>query len=145
MTSNLGSDLILEADTEDESQKKMLMQNLDTLLKKSFRPEFLNRIDEIVMFNKLGIENIKDIVIKQLDSLQKRVESDRITLEYDQSALDLITKKGYDPNFGARPVKRAVQDLVSNSLSMAILEGTVLPGSTLVAKAKNDSIEWVKK
>ena len=145
MTSNLGSDLILEADTEDESQKKILMQNLDTLLKKSFRPEFLNRIDEIVMFNKLGIENIKDIVIKQLDSLQKRVESDRITLEYDQSALDLITKKGYDPNFGARPVKRAIQDLVSNSLSMAILEGTVLPGSTLVAKAKNDSIEWVKK
>ena len=121
MTSNIGSDLILDADTD----LKMIDagKQIAVLLQKQFRPEFLNRIDETVMFQKLGKECIGGIVKIQLDRVCKRLEDRRIKINFDQKAVDFLCEKGYDPAFGARPVKRAVQTWVENPLSKELLAG----------------------
>ena len=121
MTSNLGSDLILDADT----QEKLVAARpaVDVLLKQTFRPEFLNRIDEIVMFGRLSKDCIGGIVRNQLERVKARLSDRRITLEFDQSAIDFLSDVGYDPAFGARPVKRAVQTYVENPLAKEILGG----------------------
>ena len=131
MTSNLGSDLILEAKTPEE--KKALGVKLDALLKQTFRPEFLNRIDETVMFNSLGQDNIRGIVRIQLERVAARLSERRITLKFDDSAVDFIAEKGFDPAFGARPVKRAIQNYVENSLARELLEGKFPEGSDITA------------
>lgn len=121
MTSNIGSDLILDADTDlkmTEAGKQIAV-----LLQKQFRPEFLNRIDETVMFQKLGKECIGGIVKIQLERVCKRLEDRRIKINFDQKAVDFLCEKGYDPAFGARPVKRAVQTWVENPLSKELLAG----------------------
>ncbi|MEE1182846.1 MAG: ATP-dependent chaperone ClpB, partial [Treponema sp.] len=139
MTSNLGSDLILDAapGTEKELEKK-----IDGLLKNCFRPEFLNRIDEIVMFNRLGKEHIASIVKIQLERVAKRLADRRISIVFDQSALDFIAEKGYDPNFGARPVKRAVQTWVENPLSKLILEGRFAEGAEIKVSAGSGQLNF---
>ncbi len=121
MTSNIGSDLILDADTD----LKMIEagKQISVLLQKQFRPEFLNRIDETVMFQKLGKECIGGIVKIQLERVSKRLEDRRIKINFDQKAVDFLCEKGYDPAFGARPVKRAVQTWVENPLSKELLAG----------------------
>ncbi|WP_296685536.1 ATP-dependent chaperone ClpB [Treponema sp. UBA3813] len=121
MTSNLGSDLILDADT----QEKLVAARpaVDVLLKQTFRPEFLNRIDEIVMFGRLSKDCIGGIVRNQLERVKARLADRRITLKFDQSAIDFLSDVGYDPAFGARPVKRAVQTYVENPLAKEILGG----------------------
>ena len=126
MTSNLGSDLILES---VPGQEKQLGEKLDALLKSHFRPEFLNRIDETVMFSRLGKEHVEKIAALQLDRVAKRLEDRRMTIEFDDSVLSFIAEKGYDPGFGARPVKRAVQTWVENPLSKQLLEGKFGEGS----------------
>lgn len=126
MTSNLGSDLILES---VPGQEKQLGEKLDALLKSHFRPEFLNRIDETVMFSRLGKEHVEKIAALQLDRVAKRLADRRMTIEFDDSALSFIAEKGYDPGFGARPVKRAVQTWVENPLSKQLLEGKFGEGS----------------
>ncbi|MCR5081820.1 MAG: ATP-dependent chaperone ClpB [Treponema sp.] len=136
MTSNLGSDLILEAAGNADSVK----DKIDTLLKQTFRPEFLNRIDETVMFNKLGKENISGIVTLQLERVKQRLEHKRITLDFTPAALDFICEKGYDPAFGARPVKRAVQNYVENALSRLLLEGKFSEDSRITADVKNGEL-----
>ncbi len=123
MTSNLGSDLILEANQNGNADKNKLKEELDALLKTKFRPEFLNRIDEIVMFNSLSFDNVKDIVLLQLNKVQKRLEDHKLKIDFSEDALAFISKEGYDPSFGARPVKRAIQNLVENPLSKLMLEG----------------------
>ncbi len=123
MTSNLGSDLILEANQNGNGDKNKLKEELDALLKTKFRPEFLNRIDEIVMFNSLSFDNVKDIVLLQLNKVQKRLEDHKLKIDFSEDALAFISKEGYDPSFGARPVKRAIQNLVENPLSKLMLEG----------------------
>ncbi len=123
MTSNLGSDLILDASQNPDEDKEKLQKNIDLLLKTKFRPEFLNRIDEIVMFNSLQFENIKDIVLLQLKRVEKRLEDRKLTIEFSKDAVDFIADEGYDPSFGARPVKRAIQTLVENPVSKLILDG----------------------
>lgn len=139
MTSNLGSDLILDAapGTEPELEKK-----IDGLLKNCFRPEFLNRIDEIVMFNKLGKEHIEGIVKIQLERVAKRLEDRRMSITFDQSALAFIAEKGYDPNFGARPVKRAVQTWVENPLSKLILEGRFAEGAEIKVSTGSSQLNF---
>jgi len=123
MTSNLGSDLILDAQANGNADNEALKASLDVLLKKTFRPEFLNRIDETVMFNTLGKEHVKDIVRLQLERVKARLLDRRIYLTFTEDALDLISQEGYDPSFGARPVKRAIQNLVENPLAKEILMG----------------------
>ena len=121
MTSNLGSDLILEAQSEKEEAG--VKEKISALLKQTFRPEFLNRIDEIVMFNKLDKSNIRHIVSLQLERVASRLKDRRITLTFDDSALDFLSEQGYEPLFGARPVKRAIQTYVENPLAKEVLAG----------------------
>jgi len=138
MTSNLGSELILEAASNDESDA--VKEQIDALLKKHFKPEFLNRIDEIVMFNRLGKEHIKDIVHIQIDRVAKRLEDRRITLKADDSLLDFIADVGYDPAFGARPVKRAIQNYIENPLAKKLLAGSFGENAVITATVSDGSV-----
>ena len=133
MTSNLGSDLILDADTPEKMTAAR--PAVDALLKKTFRPEFLNRIDEIVMFSRLSKDCIGGIVKNQLERVKSRLSDRRITLDFDQSAIDFLSDVGYDPAFGARPVKRAVQTYVENPLAKEILSGRFGEDSKIAVKA----------
>jgi len=133
MTSNLGSDLILDADTPEKMTA--VRPAVDALLKKTFRPEFLNRIDEIVMFSRLSKDCIGGIVKNQLERVKSRLSDRRITLDFDQSAIDFLSDVGYDPSFGARPVKRAVQTYVENPLAKEILSGRFGEDSKIAVKA----------
>ena len=138
MTSNLGSDLILDADSDD--RLAAVRPAVDALLRQTFRPEFLNRIDEIVMFARLGRDCIAGIVRSQLERVKERLAARRISLDFDQSAEDFLCEKGYDPAFGARPVKRAVQAYVENPLAKEILAGRVGDGATVRVSAVADGL-----
>ena len=140
MTSNLGSDLILEADSKEKESS--VKEEISELLKKTFRPEFLNRIDEIVMFNKLDFTNIKGIVSKELKRVSDRLSDRRMSINFEDSALDFISKQGYDPSFGARPVKRAIQNYVENPLSLALLEGKFTEGSTIKVSSDGNKLNF---
>ena len=148
MTSNLGSELILdeeEAGTASGKESGMAVsqetrQKIDQLLKQHFRPEFLNRIDETVMFQKLGKDCIGGIVRIQLERVAKRLEDRRISIAFDDSAVDFLCEKGYDPAFGARPVKRAVQTWVENPLSKELLKGRFPEGSCIKARAGQEGL-----
>lgn len=142
MTSNLGSDLILEADTKEKQAG--LRDQLNVLLRKTFRPEFLNRIDEIVMFQQLGKEHIASIIKLQLQRVQARLSDRKITLDFDQSAMDFLCEKGYDPTMGARPVKRAIQNYVENTLARELLAGSVLEGETIKVRSEGGKLIFTK-
>lgn len=143
MTSNLGSDLILEAANNSEAQKS-LKDQIQLLLRKTFRPEFLNRIDETVMFQQLDKSCIDSIIKLQLERVQSRLADRKITLNFDQSALDFLGQVGYDPAMGARPVKRAIQTYVENSLAKELLAGNILEGSQVKVSAKNGQLLFEK-
>ncbi len=135
MTSNLGSDLILDAAEKGETGDSV-KDKINVLLRQTFRPEFLNRIDEIVMFQQLGKEHIASIIKLQLERVQSRLADRKITLDFDQSAMDFLCEKGYDPTMGARPVKRAIQTYVENTLARELLAGNVRDGD--IIKIKSD-------
>ncbi|MFP3041537.1 ATP-dependent chaperone ClpB [Treponema primitia] len=133
MTSNLGSDLILEAKSPDD-----IKDGLMELLKQSFRPEFLNRIDETVIFNRLGKEEISKIVDIQLKRLMKRLLDRKITLTVTDGARRLLAERGYDPLFGARPLKRTIQSDLENPLAKGIIAGKIKDGETVLADRAPD-------
>ncbi len=134
MTSNLGSREIQDRnDLVDTSAKDMVLG----VLKGHFRPEFLNRIDDIVVFEQLGKDDLAKIVDVQLRRLHKLLSDKGLTIELDDSARDLLLSEGYDPNFGARPLKRAIQTLIQNPLAVRILEGEVLNGQTIKVSAED--------
>ena len=142
MTSNLGSDLILDAaeNSSDESEEvsKDVCEKINELLRVHFRPEFLNRIDEIVMFRKLGKDCIEGIVKIQLNRVASRLMDKRLSIDFDKSAVDFLCEKGYDPAFGARPVKRAIQNWVENPLSKELLQGKFCEGAKIKVSADNE-------
>ena len=145
MTSNLGSDLILEdsenaPENADSSISPETKEKISALLKSNFRPEFLNRIDEIVMFRRLSKDCIGGIVSLQISRVEKRLKEKRIFLDFDKSALDFLSEKGYDSAFGARPVKRAIQTWVENPLSKELLSGRFVEGSRIKATSDGKSI-----
>ncbi len=142
MTSNLGSDLILEADTAEK--QAALKDQLNGMLRQTFRPEFLNRIDEIVMFQQLGKEHIASIIKLQLERVQARLADRKITLDFDQSAMDFLCEKGYDPTMGARPVKRAIQNYVENTLARELLAGNVSDGDKIKIRNENGKLIFTK-
>lgn len=134
MTSNLGSSEIQEMIGESrESVKNAVM----TKVREHFRPEFINRIDEIVIFNSLGSEAIRRIAAIQLKSLQARVAAQDVTLEVTDEAMAELAEVGFDPHYGARPLKRAIQDHIENRLAMVMLEGSAGPGDTIRVGAKD--------
>jgi len=125
MTSNVGSTAIFELSTKDpERARKEAME----ALRASFRPEFINRIDEIVIFNPLGKEQLKGIVALLLKNVEKLLAERQITLELTPAAQELLLSEGYDPAYGARPLRRTIQRLIQDPLALQILQGTVLPG-----------------
>lgn len=129
MTSNLGSELLQEA-LEDESSNfettwDKAQREVLELLKKTIRPEFLNRIDEIVVFKPLKIEEVRQIVVLQLERLTTQLSQKHIDITFTPKAIDYLAEKGYDPLLGARPVKRAIQKLVINQLSIELIKGTI--------------------
>ncbi|MBO5237065.1 MAG: ATP-dependent chaperone ClpB [Spirochaetaceae bacterium] len=138
MTSNLGSDLILEADTTEKLDA--IKPQLETILKSTFRPEFLNRIDETITFRRLDKTCIQDIVKNQLQRVATRLEEKRLKLEVSQDALDFLSQVGYDPLFGARPVKRAIQTYLENPLAKEILQGKYSDGSKIYVGTKDDHL-----
>ena len=144
MTSNMGSQIIQETfekypnDTEraiDESRDEVLQ-----LLKETVRPEFLNRIDDIIMFTPLNAKNIRSIVKLQLQSLFRMVAKEGILLDATDEAIDYLAQKGFDPQFGARPVKRTIQKEVLNKLSKEILSGTVQRDAVILLDAFDNQL-----
>jgi ATP-dependent Clp protease ATP-binding subunit ClpB len=129
MTSNIGSQYFAERTGTAESIRRAVMEEL----RRHFRPEFLNRVDEIIVFHTLEIEHIKQIVDLQLQRVYKRLAEQKITLTLTPAARELVAKEGYDPVFGARPLKRVIQRLVLDSLSMEILAGRFKEGDQIRA------------
>jgi len=126
MTSNVGSTAIFELSNKDpERARKEAME----ALRASFRPEFINRIDEIVIFNALGKDQLAKIVVLLLKSVEKLLAERQITLELTPTAQELLLREGYDPAYGARPLRRTIQRLIQDPLALQILQGTVLPGA----------------
>ena len=125
MTSNVGSVAIFELASKDpERARKQAME----ALRAAFRPEFINRIDEIIIFNPLGKEQLASIVTLLLKSVEKLLAERQITLELTPAAQELLLREGYDPAYGARPLRRTIQRMIQDPLALQILEGKILPG-----------------
>jgi ATP-dependent Clp protease ATP-binding subunit ClpB len=131
MTSNIGSHLIAEmAPDADESERERIRNEVLGVLRQNFRPEFLNRVDDIIVFSRLDRQQLRRIVSLQIDELRARLAQRSITLEVEDSALDLLAVEGYDPTYGARPLRRVIQRRLQDPLALAILEGTLRDGDT---------------
>src|SRR5205085_1879526 len=117
------------------------------LLKAKFRPEFLNRIDETVVFHALEPAHLRKIVDLQIETLRKRLADRRLSLEVSNDALDLLAKEGFDPQFGARPLKRLIQRKVQNPLAVMLLEGRFADGDTVTVRVakKTGELDFGKK
>jgi len=137
MTSNVGSEWISELGAKNDVEMKRRMMEA---LRATFKPEFLNRIDEIVIFNSLGSEEIKKIVDIQIGLLSKRLEAKKITLELTDKAKEFLANSGFDPVYGARPLKRAIQHLIQDPLAMKILEGSVKEGDNVRIDVKDGQV-----
>jgi ATP-dependent Clp protease ATP-binding subunit ClpB len=148
MTSNIGSPIIQEyynagkLGPKDHAEMERLVR---TELSSHFRPEFLNRVDDIIIFHSLDEKQLAHIVDIQLERLEKRLAQQQLTLELDRGAKALIAKEGYDPQFGARPLKRTIQDLVLDPLATKLLLGEFKPGDRIKATAHDGELEFEKK
>jgi ATP-dependent Clp protease ATP-binding subunit ClpB len=148
MTSNIGSPVIQEfysaskLNPKDHAQMEKLVQ---TELKTHFRPEFLNRVDDIIIFHSLDESQISRIVDIQLERLGKRLAQQNLTLDVDKSAKALLAKEGYDPQFGARPLKRAIQEHLLDPLATKLLEGEFKPGERIKVSASDGELAFLKK
>ena len=151
MTSNLGSHLIQEElQHMDEGNRDEIMGDLRVklfdMLRKTIRPEFLNRIDEIILFKPLTMSEIKRIVALQLKHVQAMLSAKNITLEFSDDVKEWMAKMGYDPAFGARPLKRVIQKYIVNKLSEKLLEGAIVEGDSVqVVLGKRGLVEFVTK
>ncbi len=140
MTSNLGSAIIQEFATENyDTMKKAVME----VVTQNFRPEFINRVDEMVVFHVLQEKQIREIAAIQIARIQKRLKEKDYTLELSTEVLEYLAQLGYDPVYGARPLKRVLQHYLENPLAQSILQGKFLPGATIKAEKKGDRIEFV--
>jgi ATP-dependent Clp protease ATP-binding subunit ClpB len=140
MTSNLGSEIIQEYAGEKNYQK--MKSAVMEVVQKSFRPEFINRIDDIVVFHPLGTQQIRAIVDIQLIYLRKRLAERNMDLTLDDAARDLLGEAGFDPVYGARPLKRAIQQQVENPLAERILKGEFGPGDRVRVGARDGKLAF---
>lgn len=139
MTSNIGSQHIQQMGTQDyEAVKEVVMEDV----KEHFRPEMINRIDEVVVFHGLDQANIRSIAKIQLKGLEKRLEKQNLRLTVSDAALDIIAKAGFDPIYGARPLKRAIQSEIENPLAKALLAGNYAPESEIRVEADGDRLKF---
>ncbi|MCB1113700.1 MAG: ATP-dependent chaperone ClpB [Chlamydiia bacterium] len=147
MTSNLGSQVLLEKLEGKKAvlTKELILDLLDPILKQHFRPEFLNRLDDILPFLPLKAEDMSKIVDIQLEHVRRRMLDREIHLTWDDKLVDYLAKEGYDPIFGARPLKRLIQEVVLNPLSKQILEGKIVTGEHIELTWKKDHLDVKKK
>jgi ATP-dependent Clp protease ATP-binding subunit ClpB len=138
MTSNLGSQYILDVAEVDEEVERRVRE----VLRSHFRPEFLNRIDEIVVFHALKREQLKEIIDIQLERLRKLLADRRITIELTDAAKELLINEGYDPAFGARPLKRVIQHRIADPLALEILQGKIQDGDHVLVDAIGDRLTF---
>jgi len=138
MTSNLGSREMQAAEGDEKQAREAVVQ----VLRDYFKPEFLNRIDDIVVFRQLSREHIAEIIDVQLGKLRQMLEERGITLELDDSARELLIKEGYDPVYGARPLKRAIQTQLQNPLAVSLLSGEIAAGQTVRVSADNGEMKF---
>jgi len=136
MTSNLGSREIQSVSDDEKQVREAVTQ----VLQEHFKPEFLNRIDDIVIFHRLSREQISQIIDVQLERLRQMLHERNIAILLDDSAKELLSREGYDPSFGARPLKRAIQTLIQNPMAMRLLRGEIQPGQTVTVSARNDEM-----
>jgi ATP-dependent Clp protease ATP-binding subunit ClpB len=148
MTSNLGSPIIQEYFLDgrtDKASHQAMEDKVMAELKRHFRPEFLNRVDDVIIFQSLDEEELAHIVEIQINRLEKRLAQQNLTLDVDTAAKKLLAREGYDPQFGARPLKRAIQDQLLNPLSMRLLEGEFKPGDKIKVTTKDDELVFARK
>jgi ATP-dependent Clp protease ATP-binding subunit ClpB len=138
MTSNLGSREIQAAEGDESQVREAVLMELQI----SFKPEFLNRIDDIVIFHQLSREQITQIIDVQLEKLRSMLREREVTLVLDDSAKKLLATAGYDPNYGARPLKRAIQTMLQNPLAVKLLRGEITPGQTIRVSAEGNGMTF---
>jgi ATP-dependent Clp protease ATP-binding subunit ClpC len=141
MTSNLGSERIQAHARRNESFEE-LKEDMNQILRRTLRPEFLNRIDEIIVFRALAKEQIADIARLLLERTKRRLEAQEIEVEFTEAALELLTEEGFDPEFGARPLRRTIQRRVDNDLSRMVLDGSLEPGDKVVVDAGDGGLTF---
>ncbi len=144
MTSNLGSDLIMKMAENQESDENIKNQ-IEEILHQQFKPEFLNRIDETIIFHSLSKEDMSGIIDIQLKRLKERLQTKKISLTITDNTKNYLVDSGYNPLFGARPLKRAIQRHLEDPLAMELLEGNFPEGSSIEATVNNDNITFVLK
>ena len=138
MTSNLGSREIQSVQDDEKQVREAVLQEL----RLHFKPEFLNRIDDIVIFHQLSREQVGKIIDVQLERLRAMLAERNVTLVLDDSAKQLLMREGYDPTYGARPLKRAIQSYIQNPLAVKLLQGEIQPGQTVRVSANGDQMEF---
>jgi len=153
MTSNIGSELIqeiaqlgftliTEGSSSDVAHKQeVIRERITGALRERFKPEFLNRVDEIIIFNALTPEDLAKIVDLQIEKVQTRTGVKNVTLKVTQAAKKLLAVKGYDPNYGARPLARIIQQLILDPLAKEIIDGKIKGGDIVTIDAKDESIK----
>ncbi|MEZ2372424.1 ATP-dependent chaperone ClpB [Arthrobacter sp. RCC_34] len=134
LTSNLGSQFLVDPNLDDQTKKTAVME----VVRSAFKPEFLNRLDEVIMFEPLSVEQLNDIVEIQVKDLAKRLQDRRLTLEVSDGARAWLAMTGYDPAFGARPLRRLVQKEIGDRLARAILSGEIADGDTVLVDTSED-------
>jgi ATP-dependent Clp protease ATP-binding subunit ClpB len=138
LTSNLGSEYL--AGLKEGEKVDSVREQVMSVVRSAFRPEFLNRLDEILLFNRLSREQMTGIVDIQLNHLRKLLEARKIELHIDQKALTWLANRGYDPVYGARPLKRVIQRSLQNPLAGMILDGTIRDGQTIDVSVRDGEL-----
>ncbi|MGB3291819.1 MAG: ATP-dependent chaperone ClpB [Phormidesmis sp.] len=141
MTSNIGSQYILDI-AGDDTQYDEMQSRVTDALRSSFRPEFLNRVDEIIIFHALVKSQLRDIVKIQIKRLERRLEERKMNLKLSESALDFLADVGYDPTYGARPLKRAIQREIETQIAKSILRGEFTAGDTIFVDVENERLAF---
>jgi ATP-dependent Clp protease ATP-binding subunit ClpB len=142
MTSNLGSQMIQEHAGDSEADYMQMKAAVLGVVQAHFRPEFINRLDELVVFRPLEKKQIRKIALIQLTYLEKRLAERQLRMEISDKALDLLGNVGFDPVYGARPLKRAIQQQLENPLARQILEGKFHAGATIVVEAEQGHLAF---
>ncbi|MFR4766687.1 MAG: AAA family ATPase, partial [Paraclostridium sordellii] len=137
MTSNIGSSYLLEAGEDLNEEAKDLVMNE---MKRRFKPEFLNRVDDIIMFKPLDKEGIKQIIDIFMKSLKNRLQDKDIKVEVTESAKDIMVKEGYDPIYGARPLKRYISNVLETIIAKKLIAGDIYNGCTIIVDGENENI-----
>ncbi|MDT3393682.1 MAG: AAA family ATPase, partial [Bacillota bacterium] len=140
MTSNLGSEILLDGVDEEGQVSQTAKESVQALIQTKFKPEFLNRIDDTIMFTPLSLNDIQAIVVKMLHDLSDRLSDQELTLTISDAAKQWVAEEGYDPAFGARPLRRFITNHIETPLAKEIIAGHMLPGTTVEINLKDNQL-----